>query len=111
MSSPSQRSPLASRWPRSSTTRRPAEASAGGIDLVANRDGRSGVSEAYRGLRTSILLSNPGCPPRQIVLTSALPEDGKVGLLVAEMVRDDLKSAQKDELVKKSGYATFNYHE
>jgi capsular exopolysaccharide synthesis family protein len=48
-----------------------------GIDLIAHHDGRSGVSEAYRGLRTSILLSNPGHPPRQIVLTSALPEDGK----------------------------------
>jgi capsular exopolysaccharide synthesis family protein len=47
------------------------------IDLIAHRDGRSGVSEAYRGLRTSILLSNPGQPPRLIVLTSALPEDGK----------------------------------
>ena len=31
--------------------------------------------------------------------------------MVTEMVRDDLKSAQKDELVKKSGYTTFNYHE
>ena len=45
--------------------------------FVAHRDGRSGISEAYRGLRTSILLSNPGRPPRLIVLTSALPEDGK----------------------------------
>jgi GDPmannose 4,6-dehydratase len=27
------------------------------------------------------------------------------------MVREDLKSAQKDDLVKRSGYATFNYHE
>jgi GDPmannose 4,6-dehydratase len=31
--------------------------------------------------------------------------------MVAEMVVEDLKSAQKDELVKRSGYATFNYHE
>lgn len=31
--------------------------------------------------------------------------------LVSEMVREDLKSAERDELVKKSGYATFSYHE
>ena len=31
--------------------------------------------------------------------------------LVSEMVREDLKSAEKDELVKKHGYAAFDYHE
>ena len=31
--------------------------------------------------------------------------------MVAEMVGEDLKSAQKDDLVNKSGYSTFNYHE
>ena len=31
--------------------------------------------------------------------------------LVAEMVREDLKSAQRDELVKKHGYSAYNYHE
>ena len=31
--------------------------------------------------------------------------------LVTEMVREDLKSAERDELVKKHGYATFDYHE
>lgn len=31
--------------------------------------------------------------------------------LVAEMVREDLKSAEKDELVKRHGFSTFNYHE
>jgi GDPmannose 4,6-dehydratase len=31
--------------------------------------------------------------------------------LVAEMVREDLKSAERDELVKKHGYAAYNYHE
>lgn len=31
--------------------------------------------------------------------------------LVAEMVREDLKSAEKDELVKRHGFHTFNYHE
>jgi len=31
--------------------------------------------------------------------------------LVAEMVREDLKSAERDELVKKHGYTAFDYHE
>jgi GDPmannose 4,6-dehydratase len=31
--------------------------------------------------------------------------------LVSEMVREDVKSAERDELVKKSGYAAYDYHE
>lgn len=31
--------------------------------------------------------------------------------LVSEMVREDLKSAERDELVKQHGYAAFDYHE
>jgi GDPmannose 4,6-dehydratase len=31
--------------------------------------------------------------------------------LVAEMVREDLRSAERDELVKKQGYNTFEHHE
>jgi len=31
--------------------------------------------------------------------------------LVAEMVREDLKSAERDELVKNHGYEILNYHE
>ena len=31
--------------------------------------------------------------------------------LVAEMMREDLKSAERDELVKKHGYPTYDYHE
>jgi GDPmannose 4,6-dehydratase len=31
--------------------------------------------------------------------------------LVAEMVKEDLKSAERDELVKQHGYPAFNYHE
>ena len=31
--------------------------------------------------------------------------------LVSEMMREDLKSAERDELVKKSGYPTYDYHE
>ena len=57
--------------------RRPEPALAETVDLVAHRDRSAPASEAYRELRTAILLSNPGHPPRQIMVTSALPEDGK----------------------------------
>ena len=59
------------------TQRRQEPALAESVELVAHRDRRAAASEAYRELRTAILLSNPGHPPRQIMLTSALPEDGK----------------------------------
>ncbi len=31
--------------------------------------------------------------------------------LVAEMVREDLKAAERDELVKRHGYAAYDFHE
>lgn len=31
--------------------------------------------------------------------------------LVSEMVREDLKSAERDEIVKRHGYSAYNYHE
>jgi GDPmannose 4,6-dehydratase len=31
--------------------------------------------------------------------------------LIAEMVREDLKSAERDELVKKHGYSAYDFHE
>jgi len=33
------------------------------------------------------------------------------GELVAEMVREDLKSAERDELTKRHGYKSMDYHE
>lgn len=31
--------------------------------------------------------------------------------LVSDMMREDLKVAERDELVKRHGFSTFNYHE
>jgi len=31
--------------------------------------------------------------------------------LVSEMVREDLKAAERDELVKRHGYSAYNFHE
>ncbi|MDH3629100.1 MAG: polysaccharide biosynthesis tyrosine autokinase [Acidobacteriota bacterium] len=52
------------------------------VDLAVHLDSRSSVSEAYRELRTSILLSNPGQPPRQIMVSSAMPEEGKTATAI-----------------------------
>ena len=38
---------------------------------------RSELSESYRALRTSILLSTPGSPPQVIMVTSSLTQEGK----------------------------------
>ncbi|MGA2687143.1 MAG: polysaccharide biosynthesis tyrosine autokinase [Candidatus Korobacteraceae bacterium] len=45
--------------------------------LVTSLEPQSQISEAYRTLRTSILLSRAGQPPQVVVFTSALPQEGK----------------------------------
>ena len=45
--------------------------------LVCYLEPQSEISEAYRTLRTSILLSSAGHPPQVLLFTSALPQDGK----------------------------------
>ncbi|HEY0404616.1 MAG TPA: polysaccharide biosynthesis tyrosine autokinase [Pyrinomonadaceae bacterium] len=45
--------------------------------LALIEDARSPVAEAYRHLRTSLLLSSAGQPPRTILVTSSQPSEGK----------------------------------
>jgi polysaccharide biosynthesis transport protein len=47
------------------------------IELVAQHLPKSQMSEAFRALRTSLLLSQPDHPPQVILVTSALPREGK----------------------------------
>ncbi len=47
------------------------------IELVAQHLPKSQVSEAFRALRTALLLSQPDRPPQVILVTSALPREGK----------------------------------
>jgi len=47
------------------------------IELVAQHLPKSQMSEAFRALRTSLLLSQAGHPPQVILVTSALPREGK----------------------------------
>jgi succinoglycan biosynthesis transport protein ExoP len=47
------------------------------IELVAQHLPKSHVAEAFRALRTAILLSQADHPPQVILVTSALPREGK----------------------------------
>ncbi len=54
-----------------------AEEKPGSLSLVTYSRPKSEVSEAYRSLRTSILLSAFGAPPKVLLVTSASPQEGK----------------------------------
>ncbi len=45
--------------------------------LLISQDSRSSLAEAYRQLRTSILLSTAGHAPKSLLVTSSLPAEGK----------------------------------
>jgi len=47
------------------------------VALAAHMQPKSAVSEAFRALRTSLLLSQAEHPPKVILVTSALPREGK----------------------------------
>jgi polysaccharide biosynthesis transport protein len=47
------------------------------VELVSQSRPQSQMAESYRALRTSLLLSNLGAPPKVIMVTSALPQEGK----------------------------------
>lgn len=46
-------------------------------EILLNSDARSPLSEAYRHLRTSILLSSAGGAPKTLLITSSQPSEGK----------------------------------
>ena len=47
------------------------------VELISLQQPKSVVSEAFRALRTSLLLSQAEHPPQVILVTSALPREGK----------------------------------
>ncbi len=47
------------------------------VELVSHNHPQSQISEAFRALRTSLLLSQADHPPQVILVTSALPREGK----------------------------------
>jgi succinoglycan biosynthesis transport protein ExoP len=47
------------------------------VELITQARPQSQMAESYRALRTSLLLTNLGAPPKVIMVTSALPQEGK----------------------------------
>jgi polysaccharide biosynthesis transport protein len=47
------------------------------VELVTQARPQSQMAESYRALRTSLLLTSVGAPPKTILVTSALPQEGK----------------------------------
>ena len=52
------------------------------FELVAQLDLRSILTESFRTLRTSILFSSAGSPPKSILFTSAQTGEGKTGISI-----------------------------
>lgn len=55
----------------------PDDDAASRVEIVSFAKPKSQVSEAFRALRTSLLLSQADHPPQVILVTSALPREGK----------------------------------
>jgi polysaccharide biosynthesis transport protein len=55
----------------------PQEVSSPRVELLSYVQPKSQISEAFRALRTSLLLSQAEHPPQVILVTSALPREGK----------------------------------
>jgi capsular exopolysaccharide synthesis family protein len=49
---------------------------------IGGLDGWSSIAEAYRSLRTSVLLSTAGNPPKTILFTSGCPAEGKTTTVI-----------------------------
>lgn len=54
-----------------------ADAAGQSVGLISWQQPRSEWAEAYRALRTSILLSGTTAPPKSLLVTSGLPQEGK----------------------------------
>ena len=47
------------------------------VEIITQSRPQSQMAESYRALRTSLLLTSLGAPPKTILITSALPQEGK----------------------------------
>lgn len=61
----------------------------------------------FRPTEVETLLGDPSKAKQKLGWTPQISFED----LVAEMVREDFKSAERDELVKQHGYAAYDYHE
>jgi polysaccharide biosynthesis transport protein len=70
--------PLGSKTSAEANSRRLSVAtSKEAVELITLSRPQSQMSESYRALRTSLLLTSVGAPPKIILITSALPQEGK----------------------------------
>ncbi|GKT27017.1 GDP-mannose 4,6-dehydratase [Acidovorax sp. SUPP3334] len=82
-----------------------------GVDETGqNAHGRAIIKVDPRYFRPTEVESLLGDPTKAREKLGWTPRIG-FGELVAEMVREDLKSAQRDELVKKYGFSAYDYNE
>ncbi len=93
-----------------------------GIDETGYLDPQSSIPSPASGLSRAIVRVDPRYfRPTEVETLLGDPTKAKQKLgwttkisfheLVSEMVREDLKSAERDELVKKHGFAAYDYHE
>ena len=71
-----------SRFSRMRRETSPRSASGPRVELLSYVQPKSQISEAFRALRTSLLLSQADHPPQVILVTSALPREGKTTVAV-----------------------------
>ncbi len=64
-------------WPRLSHKTAHQTVSGPRVETLSHTQPKSQISEAFRALRTSLLLSQAEHPPQVILVTSALPREGK----------------------------------
>jgi capsular exopolysaccharide synthesis family protein len=64
-------------FPGNALARRNGGGAADAPELLVNAETRSALAEAYRHLRTSVLLSTPGHAPKTLLVTSSIPSEGK----------------------------------
>jgi GDP-D-mannose dehydratase len=77
------------------------------VQEVPQRETTSFYPRYFRPTEVETLLGDPTKAKEKLGWTPKI----SFAELVAEMVREDLKAAERDELVKKHGYKTMDYHE
>jgi polysaccharide biosynthesis transport protein len=65
------------KWPKLTHKAAPQVGSGPRVETLSHTQPKSQISEAFRALRTSLLLSQAEHPPQVILVTSALPREGK----------------------------------
>jgi GDPmannose 4,6-dehydratase len=81
-----------------------------GVDEIGSCHGKDIVKvdpRYFRPTEVETLLGDPSHAKQKLGWTPKISFDE----LVAEMVREDLKSAERDELIKRHGYMPMDYHE